>query len=92
MGFPNLKSAKFIAIDTETFDPELLDNGPGWGRGVGHIVGISAAVEGESWYFPMRHEGGGNMPIENVLAWAADNISDTPGVPKIFANAQYDIG
>jgi DNA polymerase I-like protein with 3'-5' exonuclease and polymerase domains len=92
MGFPNLKSAKFIAIDTETFDPELLDNGPGWGRGVGHIVGISAAVEGESWYFPMRHEGGGNMPIENVLTWAADNISDTPGVPKIFANAQYDIG
>jgi len=92
MGFPNLKNAKFIAIDTETFDPELLDNGPGWGRGVGHIVGISAAVEGASWYFPMRHEGGGNMPIENVLAWAADNISDTPDVPKIFANAQYDIG
>jgi DNA polymerase I-like protein with 3'-5' exonuclease and polymerase domains len=92
MEYPNLKNAKFIAIDTETYDPELIDNGPGWGRGVGHVVGISAAVEGHSWYFPMRHEGGGNLPIENVLTWAADNISDTPGVPKIFANAQYDIG
>lgn len=92
MDFPTLKNAKFIALDTETYDPELLDSGPGWGRGVGHIVGISAAVEGHSWYFPIRHEGGGNLPIENVLTWAADMISDTPNIPKIFANAQYDIG
>lgn len=92
MNFPDLSSAKLIALDTETYDPELLENGPGWGRKCGHIVGISCAVEGHSWYFPIRHQGGGNLPLENVLRWASDNISNTPHVPKAFANAQYDIG
>ena len=92
MNFPDLSGAKLIALDTETFDPELLESGPGWGRNRGYVVGISAAVEGYSWYFPIRHQGGGNLPLENVLQWAADNISGTPHVPKVFANAQYDIG
>ena len=92
MNFPNLSNAKLIGLDTETYDPELQDSGPGWGRNRGYVVGISAAVEGHSWYFPIRHQGGGNLPLENVLAWAADNISGTPDVPKVFANAQYDIG
>ena len=30
--FPELRGKGPIAIDTETCDPELLDNGPGWGR------------------------------------------------------------
>lgn len=92
MNFPDLRNAKLIALDTETCDPELLDAGPGWGRNRGYVVGISCAVEGHSWYFPIRHQGGGNLPLENVLQWAADNISGTPDVPKVFANAQYDIG
>ena len=92
MNFPDLRGAKLVALDTETYDPELLEAGPGWGRNRGHVVGISCAVPGHSWYFPIRHEGGGNLPLENVLQWAADNISNTPDVPKVFANAQYDIG
>ena len=30
--FPNLSGAKIIGLDTETYDPQLTTNGPGWGR------------------------------------------------------------
>ena len=58
--WPNLSGAAMIGVDTETYDPELLSAGPGWGRGRGHIVGISLAACDRSgnfgrWYFPMRH-------------------------------------
>ena len=88
--FPQLKGKGPIAVDTETKDPELLEKGPGWGRGVGHLVGISVAVAGESWYLPLRHEGGGNLPPDQVLTWANDQLSGDE--PKVFANAQYDLG
>ncbi len=87
---PELRGKGPIAIDTETCDPELLDNGPGWGRGKGYIVGICVAAGGESYYLPIRHEGGGNMDREKVLAWANEQFSGLE--PKVFANANYDLG
>lgn len=90
--FPDLESAPFISFDTETFDPNLGTHGPGWGRGDGHIVGISVAVPGHSWYFPMRHDvGGGNLDPGNVLKWAARELG-RGNQPKIGANLTYDIG
>lgn len=91
--FPNLSSAKAIALDTETYDPELLTNGPGWARGKGHLVGVSIGVDGGKWYFPMRHEieSHHNMEPSKVLKWLAD-VLDTPSVYKIGANLMYDIG
>jgi DNA polymerase I-like protein with 3'-5' exonuclease and polymerase domains len=91
--FPNLSSAPYISLDVETKDPELLTHGPGWGRGSGHLVGISVAVPGHSWYFPMRHE---VRPEENldpvhVLQWARDTFGN-PKQPKIGANLLYDLG
>ncbi len=90
--FPRLDSAKEICIDCETYDPELLTKGPGWGRGVGHIVGIAVGTEDARWYFPMRHTvGAGNLPVQAVLDWCRDAFSN-PHQPKVFANAQYDLG
>lgn len=91
--FPNLSAAPYISIDTETKDPELISHGPGWGRGKGHVVGISVAVPGQAWYFPMRHEvcPEENMDPEHVLAWARDTLSN-PAQPKLGANLLYDIG
>lgn len=90
--FPNLSGAKSLAIDTETKDPELLTIGPGWGRGVGHIVGFSVATEDQGWYFPIRHtiQTEHNLNPDNALAWFKD-VCNLP-MPKIFANAMYDIG
>lgn len=94
--FPRLDNAPVIALDTETYDPNLLTHGPGWGRGDGHIVGISVAVPDgrgfRSWYFPMRHTvGGGNLAPEMVLKWARRELT-RPGQPKIGANLEYDVG
>jgi DNA polymerase I-like protein with 3'-5' exonuclease and polymerase domains len=89
--FPRLEAAKVLAIDCETKDPNLLERGPGGIRRDGHIVGISVGTEdGGRWYFPMRHEVGGmNMDAEQVLRWAADELT-RPRQTKIGANLLYD--
>lgn len=92
--FPNLSRAPVISIDCETFDPELIERGPGWARGKGHIVGVSVgAPGGYKWYFPMRHtvEPQDNLPPEQVLAWLGKTLQD-PSQPKVGANLMYDVG
>ena len=63
----DLRGHKEIAIDLETCDPELLTLGSGNVVGRGYIVGIAVAVEGWSGYYPIDHEGGGNMDKKLVL-------------------------
>lgn len=91
--FPNLSGASTIALDTETYDPELLDYGPGWARGKGHVVGVSLAVDGASWYFPMRHTicPEQNMEPEKVLAYLKETLG-RKHQPKVGANLLYDVG
>ena len=64
---PDLSSHAEIAIDLETRDPNLLTLGSGSVRRDGEIVGIAVAVEGWAGYFPIAHEGGGNMDRGLVL-------------------------
>lgn len=96
--FPNLAAASWIGVDCETKEYDELDeHGPGWGRGRGHIVGVSlAAVDRAgnrgSWYFPVRHEFDPhlNMDTRNVFGYLRDTLRNT--VPKVGANITYDIG
>lgn len=91
--FPNLDSASAISLDTETYDPELKTAGPGWGRGRGHIVGVSLGVpSGHSWYFPIRHEveREWNLDPNKTLDYLRHTLGRA--VPKIGANLIYDIG
>lgn len=90
--FPNLSSAKIIGLDCETYDPNLTTHGPGWARNDGHIIGVSLAVDGDSWYFPIRHELQPelNMNYEEVHRFLKDVLEDTR--PKVGANLQYDVG
>ena len=92
--WPNYKHAKTIAIDVETYDPNLLTHGPGYARHDGHLVGISAAVsKTEFIYLPMRHEvkTKQNCDPDKVLLWAKDNLTK-PDIKIIGANLQYDVG
>ena len=86
---PDLSSHSEIAIDLETRDPNLITLGSGAVRGDGEIVGIAVAVEGWSGYFPIAHEGGGNMDRGLVLDWFEELLSNT--ATKIFHNAMYDV-
>ena len=89
VNLPDLSQHKEIAIDLETRDPNLIKMGSGSVRGDGEIVGIAVAVEGWSGYFPIAHEGGGNMDRDLVLDWFEEVCSNT--ATKIFHNAMYDV-
>ena len=86
---PDLSSHKEIAIDLETRDPNLMTMGSGAVRQEGEVVGIAIAVEGWSGYFPIAHEGGGNMDRALVLDWFEEVLHTT--ATKIFHNAMYDV-
>ena len=87
--FPDLSGAKYIAIDLETKDPDLKSKGSGAIQGHGEIVGVAVAVDGWSGYYPIAHEGGGNMDRRIVLEWFK-KVCATDAV-KIFHNAMYDV-
>ena len=87
--YPDLKGHKYIAIDLETKDPNLKIRGSGAIQGMGEIVGFAIAVDGWSGYYPIAHEGGGNMDRQKVLKWIKE-VLETPAT-KIFHNAMYDV-
>ena len=86
----NLLGAKQIAIDLETNDPHLIERGSGNVTGKGHIAGVAVAVEGWSGYYPIGHQGGGNMDKKLVLEWLQD-LFDQEDTTFIFHNAIYDV-
>ena len=90
----NLLGAKELTIDTETYDPDLRNTGPGVRR-EGEMVGVSIATEDDAFYIPIRHDRqydpqGLGLPRGQVISWLQDNIC-TPNVPKLFTNAMYDL-
>ena len=87
---PDLTSAKKIAIDVETKDSNLKNNGPGWPTKDGYIVGYAIAVDDWSGYLPVRHLGGGNLDEKIVNRWLK-KVFECPA-DKIMHNAQYDLG
>jgi DNA polymerase I-like protein with 3'-5' exonuclease and polymerase domains len=87
--FPDLKGYKYIAIDLETRDPDLKSRGSGAIIGNGEIVGIAVAVDGWSGYYPIAHQGGGNLEKDKVMSWIKD-VCSTDSV-KLFHNAMYDV-
>ena len=86
----DLSGAKEVAIDLETYDPELTTLGSGNVTGKGHIAGVAVAVEGWSGYYPIGHEGGGNMDKKLVLEWVQDLVNQEK-TTFIFHNAMYDV-
>lgn len=89
---PSWEGAKRVAIDCETRDPDLRKLGPGAGRRPNsYITGISFAIEdGPGGYLPIRHEGGGNLPLEGVLAYLRAQAKVFTG-DLVGANLPYDL-
>ena len=87
--FPDLSKYAEIAIDLETKDPDLMKMGSGSVTGRGDVTGIAVAVDDWSGYYPIAHEGGGNMDRKTVLKWV-QGVLNTPAI-KIFHNAMYDV-
>jgi len=64
--------------------------GPGWPRKDGFIVGYAIAVDGWKGYFPIAHQGGGNLDERVVNRWIK-KVLELPA-DKIMHNAAYDLG
>jgi DNA polymerase I-like protein with 3'-5' exonuclease and polymerase domains len=84
---PNLDGVTVLAIDIEARDPELLESGPGFIRGISEITGVSLATVDSGWYFPINH------PEDNCAwdakSWLRDTLSERR--TYIFCNAPYDV-
>src|SRR6188768_1871787 len=90
MNLPSLRNHGMISFDVETCDPELKTRGPGYHRD-GYIAGVAIGTEkGFRAYYPLRHEGGGNVDAARVLPWLKAQLA-LP-VPKVGANLSYDLG
>jgi len=89
--FPSMKGRKVVAVDLETWDSELKTMGPGWPKKLGMVVGISISDGNFTAYYPIAHEGGGNMDRSAVIKYIRD-ICEDDSIQKVFHNAQYDVG
>ena len=87
--FPDLSKYDEISIDLETKDPDLKTMGSGSITGRSNIVGIAVAVQDWKGYYPIAHEGGGNMDKNMVMKWF-QGVLNTDAI-KIFHNAMYDV-
>lgn len=90
--FPSLSAAARIAIDLETYDPNLKESGPGVRRD-GYIVGVAIGTDdGFRAYYPVAHEVGKehNLSKESVFAWLRDELG-RERQPKVGANILYDV-
>ena len=88
--FPEVTGIKQVAIDLETYDPEIKNLGGGWATNKGFVVGVAISFEGFDGYFPVRHERGGNFSESEVKKWLTKLFKQDPIV--ICHNAVYDLG
>ena len=88
--FPDVTGIKQVAVDLETYDPEIKNLGGGWATNKGFVVGVAISFEGFDGYFPVRHERGGNFSEDEVKKWLKKLFKEDPIV--LCHNAVYDLG
>jgi len=89
----NLEGIDTVAIDIETYDPNLKTKGSGAIRGDGFICGIAVATDNDLAYFPLRHS---DVFIdfkrdEKIWSVLNEKIFQNEKITKVFHNAMYDV-
>lgn len=86
----DFRDCKYLGLDTETDDPHLEDDGPGFIRGDAKVTGISLADEhGRRLYLPIGHAEG-NVDKRAALEYVQYQLR-RPGLIKVGAHILYDI-
>lgn len=82
---PNVKNAKQIVYDVET-------NGVDWKKNytIGHVITLGPSQE-DSFYFPTRHGGGGNLDHDQVVNWIKKEIASRDDIKIIGHNLKFDL-
>lgn len=92
---PNLDHASGIVCDLETRDDGLgADLGSGWPWRGGYVVGVTLGTldDDAQWYLPLRHEGGGNLPLESTLGYLRHALGRQRRWGYLFHGGLYDHG
>jgi len=89
----NLDGIDTVAIDIETYDPNLKTKGSGAIRKDGFICGIAVATDNDLAYFPLRHS---DVFIdfkrdEKIWSVLNEKIFQNEKITKVFHNAMYDV-
>jgi DNA polymerase I-like protein with 3'-5' exonuclease and polymerase domains len=90
MKLKEIFSKKIVAIDTETYDPNLKELGSGYKRKDGYVCGISLAVDSFTEYFPIKHPTGNMDNIDNFLSELRHEMQQYTGI-LLGANILYDL-
>jgi len=89
----DLKNIDTVAIDIETYDPNLKTKGLGAIRNDGFICGIAVATDKDTAYFPLQHSDI-NLDLKKTeRIWDVLNkkIFQNEKITKVFHNAMYDV-
>ena len=100
----DLKNIDTVAIDLETYDPNLKTKGLGairsdGGRIIkeGFVCGIAIATSDkkkeikQTLYFPINHYKSDNIPEKEVWEFFNKKIFQNTKIRKVFHNAMYDV-
>ena len=89
----NFNGVDTIAVDIETYDPNLKSKGSGAIRGEGFICGVAVATVNDIAYFPLRHADTDLSLDKQLKLWEVLNekIFQNDKITKVFHNAMYDV-
>tara|TARA_Y100001968_G_scaffold49369_1_gene39746 strand:- start:624 stop:2588 length:1965 start_codon:yes stop_codon:yes gene_type:complete len=89
----DLNGIDTVAIDIETYDPNLKSKGSGAIRNDGFICGIAVATDNDLAYFPLRHSDTDIAfdRIDKIWQILNDKIFQNEKITKVFHNAMYDV-
>jgi DNA polymerase I-like protein with 3'-5' exonuclease and polymerase domains len=87
----NLEGIDTVAIDLETYDPDLKRRGSGAVRGVGFVCGIAIATSKQTFYFPIAHAMTDNLDVDETWEVLNKKVFKNKGLRKVFHNAMYDV-
>ena len=78
----NLNGVDTVAVDIETYDPNLKSKGLGAIRGDGFICGIAVATINDTTYFPLRHADTDLSLDKQLKVWEVLNEKIFPSAKK----------
>ena len=89
----DLNGIDTVAIDIETYDPNLKTKGSGAIRKDGFICGIAVATKNDLAYFPLRHSDTDidYQRINKIWEILNNKIFQNDKITKVFHNAMYDV-
>ena len=87
----DLKNVDTVAVDLETYDPNLKKLGSGAIRGDGFVCGIAVATDTQTVYFPIAHDKTDNLDPKDTWDKLNKLIFQNEKITKVFHNAIYDV-